>query len=379
MLPTLWWIARRLTEPRTAAWATVLWASCFPAIDIARRSLIEPIQMVWLLGLLAAITLTGPATGALVAVATAGLLLTKANAIVLLPAFALALWWDRAPLLHERRVQKLLAIGIGVVLAGLGFLLLYLTDPPTFVKGWEAILRKPALSSESPVIRIGRFVLDPALALSGVNFVATQTPFLMAFGVVGALRALRDREVVAAGAWVMLLFPFLLLQVLQTPQYFSLLYPAMALAAATLLADADRTARRRAGWPALALALMITDGLVRTTGAMLTVRRTDLATIDWLREQVAPGERVLSVPVLLMQLPARGTSMFELGGPGYVPTPALITRHDARWVVVDRDDWQVRLGRAGLDSAAIADTLRPCCELAHADGYAWTYRVRAPH
>lgn len=364
-LPLFWWICRRLLDDaRIAAWATLIWASCYPAIDIARRALIEPIQMVFLLGLLGALTLTGPGTATLVALLTAALLLTKANAVVLLPVFALSLWWDLAPRLHARRAQKLGGLAGGVALAGFVFLMLYRLDPATFVRGWGPTMLKEFEPAIAPILRAGRFVVDPRLALDSVKFIAAEVPFLFAFGVVGAARALQERRAAVAGGWIFVLLPFLLLQVVQSPQYFSMLYPALALCAAALLVSA------------MAFALILTNGLLHTSGALLSAHRPDRPTVEFLRERVAGSERVLAAPFVLMQIRGPGTSLFELGPESLLPTAAAVERLQATWVVLDRDEWQERLRWIGVDSGTVADSLRDCCDLVHGDSHAWIYRKR---
>jgi len=376
-LVLFWWVVRRISADGTvAAWATVLWATCFPAIDIGRRALIEPIQMVAILLVVSALSTTHRLRAvAGVAVATAALVLIKANAIVLLPAFALALWWDRSAALRAERLWKLGGMALGVALAGAVFLLLQRVDPATFAAGWSPTLNKAFLTSDTPVLRLGRFVIDPQLIQSGLDFVAAQTPFLFVLGVIGAVRAVRDREATIGGFWTLLLLPFLLLQVVQSPQYFSVLYPAFALGSAALLVAATRATSGRLAWPVLALWIVIADGLGRSTAAMLFLDRPDRSTVAWLRERIPAGERVMAAPFVLMQLEEPTVSMFRLPGPPFVPTPDRLREHDARWIVIDEPEWRARLSRAGIDSAAVADTLRHCCTLVHADGYAWVYRV----
>ena len=377
-LPLFWWIARRLSDDaRVAAWATVILASANPAIDIARRALIEPIQMLWLLGVVGALTLAGPGTGTLVALLTAGLLLTKANAVVLLPVFAFSLWWDQNGLLRVRRTQKVGGLAVGVALAGLVFLMLYRLDPATFVHGWGSTMLKEFQPTLSPIVRAGRFVVDPRLALEGVKFLAAESPFLFAFGVVGAARTLRERRLTIAGGWILVLLPFLLLQVVQSPQYFSVLYPALALCAAALLVSAERLESRRPGWAAIAVVVMVVEGLARTSGALLSTQRPDRPTVEFLRERVADSERVLAAPFVLMQLRGPGTSLFELGPEALVPTAAAVERLQANWIVLDRGEWQERLRWIGIDSSTVADSLRDCCDLVHGDSHAWIYRKRA--
>ncbi len=376
-LALFWWVVRRISADATvAAWSTVLWATCFPAIDIGRRALIEPIQMVAILLVVAALSATRR-RAAIVggALATASLVLIKANAIVLLPAFALALWWDRSAALRTERLAKIGGMALGIALAGAVFLLLYRADPATFTAGWSPTLTKSFLASGAPVLRLGRFVIDPQLIQSGLDFIAAQTPFLFVLGLIGAARAVRDRDATIGGFWTLLLLPFLLLQVLQSPQYFSVLYPAFAIGSAALLVAAARATPGRLAWPVLALWVVVADGLGRSTAAMLFLGRPDRSTVTWLRDRIPAGERVMAAPFVLMQLAEPTVSMFRLPDPPFVPIPDRLREHDVRWIVIDEPEWRTRLARAGIDSAALADTLRPCCSLVHANGYAWIYRV----
>jgi 4-amino-4-deoxy-L-arabinose transferase-like glycosyltransferase len=82
-------LTRRLAGPGMAFWSTLLLGTCYPAVLIDRRALMEPFQIALMTGLSLAVValLDRPAIarGLLVAGLTAALLLTKASGLFLLP------------------------------------------------------------------------------------------------------------------------------------------------------------------------------------------------------------------------------------------------------------------------------------------------------
>jgi 4-amino-4-deoxy-L-arabinose transferase-like glycosyltransferase len=376
-LGLFWWISKRLLSDRRAAlWATLLWASSFPVTEIAQRALIEPLQLLWLLGLLAALMLATPGAGVAVTVATFGLLLTKASALVLLPVFSASLWLPGPAPLGVRRIVKLGSMLIGALAAFAVFSLLYRHDPVTFAKGWGEAMSLSSLASPMPIARIGRFVLDPKLIESGLRFLAEETPFLFALGLVGTLRALLLRRLLVAAMWVALLLPFLLVQVLPLGNYFFLLYPALALASADLLSGSVHEGGRRWRWPTVAVFLISLDGIVRTATVMSTTRAPDREVVAWLSTHAAPGDRVFAVPSILMQLPGRGISLFSVRGAGISPDSVASMATRPSWIVVDPTEWVGRMHKGGYEVTDIDTLFANCCMRAYAEAGYRVFRVR---
>ena len=370
----LWWAARRILEDeRAAVWAALLWAVCFPANEIAGRALIEPMQLTWLLALLAALCLTGRGAFTLVAATTAGLLLTKANALVILPAFAAGAYLDLSPALTARHSEKLAGLGLGMLVAGLAYGGLYLSDPATFVLGWGATMTKATISSAAPFLRLGRLVLDPSVAQRLVEFLGSQTPLLFAFGLAGTARSLLRRQAFGVALWIALLLPFLLVQVFYSPQYFAMLYPALAIVAAALLAGVLPAEPGRWRWPALVVGLIVCDGLGRTAAALATLQAVERPGVTWMREHASEGT-VLAAPYILMQLPNRGVSFYAFAETDYMPNSAGVTIGD--WIAVDALEWSPRFEEVGRDSLAVNAYFAGCCELSFDDGVVRVYRVR---
>jgi 4-amino-4-deoxy-L-arabinose transferase-like glycosyltransferase len=376
-LGLFWWVSiRLLADRRVALWATLLWTSCFPATDIAQRALIEPLQLLWLLGLLAALCLSGAGAGLAVGIATLGLLLTKANALVLLPVFAAALWLSGPAVLRERRVAKIGGMLIGVSAAVVAFFMLYRHDPATFADGWGGAMAQSTDKSPMPLVRLGRFVLDPRLIESGVKWLSAQAPFLFALGIVGTLRALLLQRLSVAAMWVTVLLPFLLVQVSPLPNYFFLLYPPLALASADLLAASAHEGGRRWRWPTVAVLFIALDGIVRTATLMATVRAPDRQVVAWLSGHAAPEDRVFAAPYVLMQLRGRGISLFSVTAAAAAPDSVTSSPAPPQWIVVDPGEWRNQMRNGGYAVTEIDSWFARCCSLTFADAGYRVYRVR---
>ena len=371
----LWWAARRiLNDGRAAWWAALLWATCFPANDIAGRALIEPVQLVWLLALLAALVATGRGAFVLVAATTAALLLTKVNAVVILPAFIAAAIWDRSPAVSTRRRQKLSGLGVGVLFAALVYCGLYLSDPSTFERGWSGTMTMAHVTLEASELRLGRFVVDPGVIERLVEFLGSQTPYLLAFGLAGTVRALLRRQALGVALWVALLLPFLLVQVFYSPHYFAILYPALAIVTAALLAGAWATESGRWRWPSLVVGLIAFDGLGRTAASIAAREAEERPAVRWMSANAQDGV-VLGAPYILMQLPNRGVSLFELDDRDFTPDSTTLSK--VTWIAVDSREWLPQLLRAGFAPSTVSDFFARCCDEAYADAVVRVYRVRS--
>jgi len=378
-LALLWWIAVRLLADRRAAlWSVLLWASCFPASDLAGRALIEPLQLMLLLALLAALCSHGRRAGPLVALATAALLLTKANALVALPGLGLALFWDRAGPLHESRNAKAAGLAAGVGLAAVAFVGLWMLDPDTFRRGWDATVSRPDVITARGSLRLGRFVLDPRLVEHGLEHLASQTPFLFAIGMLGAVRALSLRSATAPALALVPMLMLVLLQGDQPPQYFATLYPLLALAAAGLLAALNEGPGGRAVWPTIAVALIAVEGMSRTVATSVLLPPPERPAVEWLRSHTDRTAPVMAAPYILMQLRNPALSAFVEPTFPAAPDTATIARTGARWIAVDSREWDSYARKAGLDSTMMEAGFRECCERVFSDRAVRLYRIREP-
>jgi 4-amino-4-deoxy-L-arabinose transferase-like glycosyltransferase len=379
-LVCIWFVydiaTRMVADRRTGVWAALLWATCFPANEVAGRALIEPIQLFWILALLASLCRSGRWVLPGVAVLTAAALLTKVNALVVLPAFAAAVLWDGSPALRARRRDKLVGLLLGCAAAGVGYLALYLTDPELFVLGWREIALATEVVTPESALRIGRFAVDPRTIERGVEFLSGQAPFLFAFGVAGTVRALLTREALAAGLWITLLLPVLLLQAAQPPQYFSILYPALAIAAAALLAESLRGSSGRGRWAEALVLVIAVEGAARSAAAPVLLHAPERPTIAWLRAEVPREARVLAAPYILMQLPNPGAATFQVEAPGYAVDSASVARLRPDWIVMDTLEWRFYMRSARVDSTAVDAFLAQCCELMREDAAVRVHRVR---
>lgn len=373
-------VVDRVGTRGSGAWAALLWLTCFPASDLAGRALIEPLQLAFTLALLWAMLATSRGAWIGVALATAALLLTKANAVILLPPLLLGAWWDREGPWHATRRAQLVGMLAGVGLAGLCFAGLALWDPETFRYAWGSTVLREDVVTPAGAWRIGRFVLDPRTIVGGLGFVATQTPALALVGALGAWQAVTRRRSSGLALALAAMTAFVVVQAAQPHQYFALLYPLLA-ALAGLTLHAAFTSARAPRWPVVVLALAAGEGMgrdlvTRALAPTTTHGAVERHAVAWMRAHVPVDERVSAAPYLLMQLRNPGRSIFELTDFRAPLDSAALDAAD--WFIVDRLEWEGYVSKRGRSVEALADEFAACCTLAYTDSAARVFRVRRP-
>lgn len=376
------WLLYRLVlrlgrSQQEALWATAFWACCFPAADLSGRALIEPLQLALILALVLAMLHPGAAwrRAALTALATAALLLTKANAVVLLPALGAALWWERQDALPRPRRAVLGGMALGVTAALAAFGALYLWDPETFRYAWSTTAQRPDVATPSGALRLGRFVFDPRQVESAVEFLASQTPFLFVLGTLAALRALMQRAGSLPALSLLAALAFVLVQADQPPQYFAMIYPWLAVGTASLLSPLLATVAERR-WVFVAALLIALDGLARTGAAIALLPAAERTGIEWARQNIPADEGLVAAPYLLMQLEQPGTTVFDVTDFRSPPSDSALDAAGASWLLVDAAEWESYVADRTADVAAHRDALLGCCELRYADAALRIYRRR---
>ena len=381
---------RTLASPRQALVATLLLGTSFAAVMTDRRALIEPFLVPWMLAVAFFAIRRGPRDAWWIAFSTAGLLLTKASGLFLLPVLGLmALVGDGSAHADDpgpagsRRV--LVGLAGGVVLAVVVFGGLYLADPHTFLEGWVPTLasatRSAAAAPHTDVPHVGRFGIDPQKVVEWMTGLARDEPFLFAFGLAGAVRGLVEGRQRTMALWLLAGMAFLLLQTYVLENHLAVLFAPMALLTAWMLGDLDRNApERRLGrvtlrWPHAVGAMIVLFGVVRIAGAVALKRDETRAVTGWLAQRVAPGDHLVGAPYLLMRLRTPGTEFAALPAP-YLPLRARLDSLGADWVVVDGREWRGHAASLGGDAAAFDAALAACCDAVHESPGVTVFRVR---
>ncbi|GEM_PF-1716093 len=365
--------AYRLTgDRRTALWALLLLGLDYATVLTDRRAYIEPFQMFWMNALV--FFCLGRTRRDLVAaaLATAGLLLTKANGAFILVALVLASLTDAPPMDRERRRRSWLALAAGAALAALVFAILAMHDPSEFLKGWIATTRGvPVRPGNGPgvvpaVFRVGFIVIDPNFAFRILRVLSTDAPFGVVLGTAGAIMALFERRSTLIGWWFFLGLAALIVQAVWLENHLAVLYPAMALGSAWFLAEMDRTAmaRHRFGvrwtWASIVLVVVLVYDVARFAGGVATTREPSRATVQWLDRHTQPSDVVLAAPYIVMQRTTPAKSFWDLVPP-YLPAADSLQAWHVRWLVVDRKEWIGAMRLQGADLGAFNNALAACC------------------
>jgi hypothetical protein len=381
-LLTAWQLARlveRVGPKGAGMWAALLWLTCFPASDLAGRALIEPFQICITLAVMLAMTSERRHAWIAVTIATAALLLTKANAALLLPPLLLGALWDRDGRWRSGRQQQFVGFALGVLLAAATFGGLYLWDPETFRFAWGSTVLRDDVATPAGALRFGRIVLDPRSIVAGLGFVAWQTPILALAGTYGAWSALRARNSSGFALALAAMTAFVVVQAAQPHQYFALLYPLLAVLAALALRSLVLRDRRTSRWVLLVLILASADGIARDVITRSLAPTTshgarERHAVVWMRDHLPRDERVVAAPYLLMQLRNPVQSVFELTDFRAPLDSAAIAAAD--WIVVDVPEWEGYVAKRGRSITSLRDEFASCCDAEYADEFVRVYRVR---
>jgi len=347
---------------RVARWALLLLGVSYPALLIDRKAFIEPIQMAWLLALVFAYLGEGRKARIGIALATAGLLLTKAQAAFIVPALLLAslMEWRRSP---WGSWGHLAALSVGIGLATTAFAGLYLIAPAKFVIGWGQKLYAKGLPdagspfrthAAAPLLRLGRISIHPLVWDVKLRMIAGVEPFLVVGGTVGVIKALWMKRYSVLTAWLpMAMVSYLVVGPLDN--HVAAALPAFAIAGPWFFLHGPPPK-----WRTSLLACALTIALARSVGGLMVGRDPDRFGVRWLRQQVTKDDVTLGATMILMQLPSRGISIFDIPG-SFMPSCNDVRGHNVSWVAIDSREWggYVRRKR-GETPAAIVNNLHDC-------------------
>jgi 4-amino-4-deoxy-L-arabinose transferase-like glycosyltransferase len=348
----LYVLVRRVTGRRDLALTTaVVFAFCQWTVVQSRAALIEPLQLVVVLGS-AALLVQGRKRDIAAAGAIMGLgLLTKVNTVFLLGAFGIFLL---LPLVEaagrsawRRHVGHALLFGVAALaVAAPAYMALSRAFPQQFHDAYfyEIAGEHFAANAETPaLIQLGRFGLDPVMASRTILQVLRMEPFLMVLCLLGLAAAIagRKRGGLFFGVWLTVGMVFFLTQMVQPIRYLYLLTPAFAFFAALFvrwlgdLGAAHVPARRVA---AASLGIYLAFEVSYTGMNAAANRETRIPEIvSWAATHTRPTDRFLASAYFCTDLPnpALGFYLIVSGRDDLVPA---IRRHRIDYVIVD-DEW----------------------------------------
>jgi 4-amino-4-deoxy-L-arabinose transferase-like glycosyltransferase len=370
-------LTRRLAGPGMAFWSTLLLGTCYPAVLIDRRALMEPFQIALMTGLSLAVValLDRPAIarGLLVAGLTAALLLTKASGLFLLPALAASALWP-----WKRPLPVLASLAAGTAIAAAVFWSLYLSDQAGFLAGWTTDIAVANVPGAAVQGSAGRFAFNPVSIETTIRWFSEYEPLLFGISVLGLLKAVWDRQHGLMAGWYVLGAAFLFMQIYVQGNHRAVVLPPLCFFAAYLLCELhlmlERIRPQRFSWAQAAGVLIVCYSVARLGAGILRSSNPDAPVLSWMAAHAKADSRVMAAPYLLMQLGSRPVPFWSLGPP-FVPTPEALRLTQPDWLIVDADEWrnhqQLASNRGEIDRA-----LAECCELAYSAGPASIYRVK---
>lgn len=277
-------------------------------------------------------------------------LLAKTNVIFLAPVLAACLVWrsqaDKAGSYPRPARSAFVFLGVACLVAGAVYGALFLAYPARFVDGFRYELDGVHFEQFShPIVRIGRFGLDPRQAARTLMAPVREAPFLMVLAALGAgawsIRRPRGSGVLAL--WLLVGLAFFLGQIYQPPRYFLLLSPALAFAAALTLVELGRATAVRSQSSQLltrvAVAICVAFDLLYLGASAATNRARLLPTlVPWVTSHIPHDAPVMAAGYFCTDLPNRAYANYWLAG---TPEQLLETvrRLQIRYLIVYRREW----------------------------------------
>jgi 4-amino-4-deoxy-L-arabinose transferase-like glycosyltransferase len=360
-------VAKAVGRP-AAVISALLIATSFDAITNDRRALIEPYQMLAMSALFWAWCTREHRRGVWIALLTAALLLTKAIAIVFVAAFGASTFLESARELGKRRADRL-ALAAGVGLAVAVYIGLYLSDPPTFLRGWGDNVGLATYEASDAVFRVGRFGFAPETVKTSLLALSHADPVVYAVALLGFVAALKRRVLLPLAFGIPFTLGFLLLQVWQAGNYFHPITPM-----ACILAGWWLSTQRKQWQVAVLCAAVSLSGVRFARGVAAADPAERIATADF-EARLQPTDHVLSAAYLSMRLSGTVTSYPEFPLP-YLPSLDTLRARKITWLLYDKREWANAHRRLPPDS--VRAWLDSCCvvEPGIGGGVFLAYRVR---
>jgi len=354
----LYVLVTRVTGRRDLGLTTAL-VFAFDALGVmlSRRALVESFQLCIML-LSVTILVRGRARDVLGGGLALGVaMLTKLNTVFLLPVLGLFLLARSAgPARRPTGVgwrDSLFLAATSIALAGMVYWGLYAWHPQEFVQAFGFELDGVHFESRSnPVVRLGRFGLDPIQLSRTILGLFRESPFPMVLATCGAAIAVvvRPRGAALFGPWLIVGMAFFLAQMFQPVRYFHLVSPAVAFFAAVAVnqgggegaTDTRRSALTRRA--VLGAYLVFSLGYVGV-GAVAN-RATKLEqVVTWVRANTDPAARIMAAGYFCTDLPNRAYAHYHLARDTAQLVQSLRS-YRINYVVYDSAEWRPALGTA---------------------------------
>ena len=325
-------------------WTTVL----------SRRALIEAVELCAILGAAVLVAGRGRWSAAAAGAVTALALLAKVNAAFFLGVLGLYMLLPAAGAEDglRRRIGRTLVFGvIAVVLAAAAYGALYRLYPDRFVAAFVFELDGEHFEGLSdPVIRVGRFGLDPEQASRTILALVRESPFLLVLAFLGAAvwLVLRPRGAALYALWLGIGGSYLLGQMFQPLRYFYLVAPAFAyFGALAIVRLANGLADRRSRLVgAIALAVYCGFETAYLGANALANRGTMLdAVVGWVLENTRPDARIMAAGYFCTDLPRRAYAHY-LYSSDAAHLLSSIGELEIDYVIVDDAEWPRELREA---------------------------------
>lgn len=339
----------------TALIAALLFGFDEMSILMSRRALVECLELFFVLGA-AALFVRRDRWKWAGAIMLAFALLAKTNAVVMVAVFAAYL------VLETRRPGHWFALaGVGravaysllaLLAAGAAYGLLYAAHPGPFVDAFRFELDGVHFEGLShPLLRVGRFGIDPIQASRTVIALFRESPLLMVLFAVGAAIAVlaRPRGSALFVPWLVIGSVFLLGQMFQPLRYFYLLAPAFAFFATVTVEHLGRTDAAGGGGRrirAAAVAVYLVFNLAYVAAEAAASRGTMLKqVVSWAATHARADERIMAAGYLCTDLPQRAYAHYYFARNADDLLDNL-RKYRIDYVIYDRGEWRPELGEA---------------------------------
>ncbi|HEU4649494.1 MAG TPA: glycosyltransferase family 39 protein [Gemmatimonadales bacterium] len=277
-------------------------------------------------------------------------LLAKTNAIFLAPVLAAYLFLrtrDNQTQSYTASLRSpLLFLGVALAIAGSVYATLYFAYPGRFVQAFRFELDGIHFEQLShPLIRVGRFGLDPEQAARTILALVREAPFLIVLAALGAgvWSVRRPPGSAVFALWLVVGLAFFLCQLFQPLRYFQLLSPPLAVAAALAILEFGRatlvvrTSRR--SLPGVALAICISFELLYLAASAFANRARLLpAIVPWVTTHVPRDASIMAAGYVCTDLPNRAYAHYWLAR-----TPEQLLENvrelQIRYLIVDSREW----------------------------------------
>jgi 4-amino-4-deoxy-L-arabinose transferase-like glycosyltransferase len=349
----LYVLVRRLTvRPRLALIAAAILACSEWSILQSREALIESLELCLILACATALTFDGwfalLGAGALFGL----VLLTKINALFMALPFAFLILQRVSttganPLKSVRSWSRVIAFGlVSMLVAGAVYYSLFRVHPQEFRAAFKFELDGVHFESISnPIVRVGRFGIDPVQEGRTVIALFREEPFLFALAAIGLamLPWVRLKGSPFFASWFIVGVPYFLGQMYQPTRYFYLVMPAFVFFAALFVdwlaqpgeepnATSRQVARAAIGvFLAFDLAYAGMNAVANRNTAFRDVR-------SWLRSNTSPNDKMLVSAMLATDLPNEAFAYYKLVHTAADIDPVVRQLH-VNYVIVDDKEW----------------------------------------